>query len=315
MGPMATSDPYGAMGLLDRLLAYFKSVEVGRDESRDERHEQESPEPDDTPDDDHVVGVRRIGAWAGMSSMVSAATIRRDVNFMRATGIRRVDIIVNDDSEERSPMLRFKTYDADMIKAFALDAAAAGIEVHLMSWVMPHPAYIDGLAMHLAPLARDCGALSVVLDAEEPWTLAKRPMSWSVAATQVREALAGIKMGVTAIGYCNKTKLGPLLRVADYWVPQCYSTESQPLDPATVVPRFVTRWRNVFGPDKPIVPGLAGYRQKFGKGIDANLRLAFAGAEALGDVPDVVYWSLAAIRANKVVAKTIKALAAKGQVA
>lgn len=302
------------MGLLNRLLEYFKSVEIARDETREER-DLELPEDADPPDDDDIVGVRRIGVWAGSGSMASAATIRRDVNFMKAVGVKRLDIIVNDDSEERSPMLKFKTYDADKIKALALDANAAGIEVHLMTWVMPHPAYIDGMAMTLPALARDCSALSIVLDAEEPWTLAKRPMAWAAAARDVRSALSNIKMGVTAIGYCNKVKLGPLLDVADYWVPQCYSTETQKVDPATVVPQFVKRWRKAFGRSKPFVVGLAGYRQKFGKGIDANLRLAFAGAEALGDVDEVIYWSLSSIRSNKQVAKTIQALANKGQVA
>lgn len=267
-----------------------------------------------------AIGVRHVGAWAGTGSMSSPKAVRVAVNFAKSIGLDRLDIIVNDHSAWRAPA-KFTTYDASKITALALDAKAAGLAVHLMSWCMPHRDYLLGARDALLPLLERTGAQSIQFDAEEPWTKAQHPMPYPEAAhllrdlfprAQTMEDKLNVMVGVNAIGYTPADKVGPLLAVADYVVPQCYATSTSKLDPGTVVARLVQRWRKVFEfkPTCTWVAGLAAYRQSGIPGYTAEsaMRAAFAGAEAQPGVREVIYWSLAQIRSSSTATKTIKAL-------
>lgn len=307
---------------LSGLLSLLHRVEL------DERPRSETAVELDPIDPNDVVtgaaiGVRNVGAWTGASSMASPKAAREAVAFAQSLGMKRLDVIVNDHSAWRAPS-KFTIYDPDKIAGLALRAREAGMAVHLMSWVMPHRDYLLGARDALLPLLERTGARSIQFDAEEPWTLAKSPMPYVEAAALLRSLFPraqtmddslNVIVGVNAIGYTPAEKVGPLLAVADYVVPQCYATSSSKLDPGTVVARLVQRWRKTFQfkPACTWVAGLAAYRQTGipGYTAEAAMRAAFAGAEAQPGVREVVYWSLAQIKASATATRTIKALAGR----
>jgi hypothetical protein len=275
------------------------------------------PEPDESPRDDpgplevDEIGIGRIGAWAGRASMRTPTAVKRSIAFAREIGLGRLDVIVNDHSGDRAPR-KFDTYPRAEILALADAANDAGMHVHLMTWIMPHADYLLRARDELAHLVDASHAHSIMLDAEEPWTLATRRMPYPQAADLVR-AWGIAPIGVTGIGYADRVKLGGLVRLADYVVPQCYSTSSSKLDPGTVVPKFAKRWREVFGVARRLVPGLAAYRQSGIAGYtpEAALRAAFAGAEADPEAREVVYWSLGQIRDSPVATRVIRSLSSR----
>lgn len=276
--------------------------------------EPESPEAALEPVDTNI-GIKKVGAWVGYAAMTPESNVSRTIETCKALGLKRLDIIVNDFSGDRSPT-PFSTYDVKLIVRLASAANAAGLDVHLMSWIMPHEKFIRQAAEKLIPLATACEAKSIQWDAEEPWTQAKNPMSYQAAADLIAELFNGITMGVNGIGYTPTAKFGPLAEVCDYLVPQCYSTNTSGADPATVAPNYVKRWKKLFG-NKPMVVGLAGYRQQGIKGhtVDSAVKAAFAGAEALDEVDEVIYWSLNQIRKDPAVFKAVKACAARKKLA
>jgi hypothetical protein len=299
---MPAFDPFGLHTFIQSLLA---ERGIGPEPDEAARDDPGPPEQDD-------IGIGRIGAWAGRASMRTPTAITRSIAFARSIGLGRLDVIVNDHSKARAPRA-FDTYPRAEIVALADEANAAGMHVHLMTWIMPHPSYIAQAADVLRELVDDCGAHSVMLDAEEPWTLATQRMPYDKAAELVGDRFDGVRLGVTGIGYADADKLGPLARECDYLVPQCYSTSSSRLDPGTVVPKFAGRWRRVFGADREIVVGLAGYRQTGIAGYtpEAALRAAFAGAEADAEAREVVYWSLGQLRDTPTAARVVRSFTAR----
>lgn len=285
----------------------------------------EDPKPDpplpETPEDEpelEMPGILHVGAWCGLSTINNP---KRDVAFAVAHGIDRLDIIVNDHSKARSPR-DFTAYSSERIQKLCAHAQAHGIETHLMSWIMPHVGYIEQAAELLVPLASECGAASLQWDAEEPWTQAKRPLPYAMAAKRIADTFKDLScpMGVNGIGYTPAKKVGPLAEVCDYLVPQCYSTSSSGLRPETVVPKFVRRWKRLFADgrdfkppgtkDKRLIVGLAAYRQRSIRGhtTETAMRTALAGAQALEGVDTVIYWSLRHIRKNKRVARVVRSI-------
>lgn len=261
-------------------------------------------EPEDT------LGLDTVGAWAGLSFMDSVQDSKNAVAFAKSIGLKRLDVIVNDHAGWEKPT-PFDTYSLLKIERFAEAVTAAGLELHFMSWIMPHAAYIGRAADILIPLVQRTGAKSIVLDAEEPWTQAKQALAYEDAAGRIASSFAGIQLGCTGIGYTPKSKLGPLCARVDMLYPQCYSTSTSGLDPATAVPKLAARWRTVF-PGKPLAIGLAAYRQSGIPGYSAEsaLRAAYGGAVADPQVRSAVYWSLGQIKANSTATKVIRSLIA-----
>lgn len=193
-----------------------------------------------------------FGAWA-------AKPTRADLELAASIGLQRIDLVCNDHAADRDPTaLRLFAGVSEDAKA----ATALGLDVHLTSWVMPHEQFLDDGLTRLRALADECGASSIMLDAEEPWTQAHKPMAYDEASDVVAEHLEGIEWGVTAIGYAEMSEVGPLLARACYGCPQAYvvaprdaSSKQLGLDG---IPRVLGHWSAL---GKPLVVGLAAYRQ------------------------------------------------------
>lgn len=262
--------------------------------------------PDPPKTEPSTRGITKVGAWCGSRSLASP---EKYVEFARRHNINRFDIVVNDHSKWRDPS-SFNIHNMDKILRLAQVARTAGIEVHLMSWIMPHKQYIVQAANILLPLAEMAQASSIQWDAEEPWMLARKSMGYTQAAELIRESFRKlpIPMGVNGIGYASVPKLKPLADVCDYVVPQVYSTTSNGLDPKTAAPKFYKRWHNNF--NKPVVMGLAAYRQKGIPGYSEAeaVQTAIDATRSIAGVDTVIYWSLYHITKNKVVAKVISGI-------
>jgi len=258
--------------------------------------------------------ITTVGAWCGTTSLRNP---ERDVAFARAHGINRLDIIVNDHSRSRSKR-KFSVRSQTKIVRLAKIARDAGIEVHLMSWVMPHKEYIEQAAAVLLPLLAATEATSIQWDVEEPWTRAKGAMDYTEAAKLIEKQFASrsCRMGANGIGYTPQDKFAPIANICDYIVPQAYSTTRNGADPSTLVHKQVTRWKKNFG-NVDMAIGLAAYRQSPKNALGdlsakTRIRLAVQAAEREG-ADTVIYWSLRWIRKNKEVAAEISKVLAGTQ--
>jgi len=248
--------------------------------------------------------------------MATDSTIKRDVGIARALGLTRLDVIVNDHSASRRDR-PFDTYVRARILALCKAARDAGLEVVLLSWLLPFKDYILRAAGELNAIAAATGARSVCFDAEEPWSKAVDPLPYEVAAQLVEDQMLELPWGVTGIGYANATKLGPLMRRSSFCIPQCYATRDTPLlPPEHVASTLVAHWKQIFpslvANGTPIHVGLAAYHQDgiTGHTVEQALRAAFLDAERTG-AADVVWWSLSAIRGDKRVQAAIKGLVSR----
>ncbi len=266
---------------------------------------------DATPDTQGPA-LRHRRAWCGLSSLANPA---RDVAFAKSIGLTGLDIIVNDHSAAREPR-RFDARPTQQIVTLATMARDAGLDVHLMSWIMPHKRYLKEAADVLPELMAKTGARSLVWDAEEPWTLARKRLRYSEAGALVGElfAVREFEMGATGIRYAPTAKLAPLVAVCDYMVPQCYSTRTSKADPSTVVSRGLVTWRKKFGDGPRFVPGLAAYRQS---GIDGHsIRSAMQAAidNAGEHADDCIFWGLNSLRKSPKTAAVVASLAKPSRV-
>jgi hypothetical protein len=261
---------------------------------------------DATPDTQGPA-LRHRRAWCGLSSLAHPA---RDVAFAKSIGLTGIDIIANDHSAAREPR-RFDIRPTQQIVTLATMARDAGLDVHLMSWIMPHKRYIKEAADVLPELMAKTGARSLVWDAEEPWTLARKRLRYSEAGALVGElfAVREFEMGATGIRYAPAAKLAPLVAVCDYMVPQCYSTRTSKAAPSTVVSKGVATWRKKFGDGPRMVPGLAAYRQSGIKGhsIRSAMQAAIDNAEEHSDT--CIFWGLNSLRKSPKTAAVVASLA------
>ena len=245
--------------------------------------------------------IRTVGVWAGLSSLGHNAG--PDVAFCQAHNINRLDVFVNAVPQAQT----FSMHDEGELVDLCTRARDAGMEIHLTSWIMPFDTYIDGAAAALIPLAEQVGAKSLIWDAEEPWN--KHPSAnYEAAAERIAKAFESLPCAMNISGIINtrSERFGPLARVCEVMVPQCYATSRNGLDPRTVVNLGVDRWRKAFAEDKPFIAGLAAYRQSEvdGLGTRAAMVAALDDAKRLG-IDTVCYWSLAAIKSSPVVASVV----------
>lgn len=260
--------------------------------------------PQEEPED--VEGGKRlvIGAWAGSSSLYNPV---RDIEYAKSVGLGRIDIIVNDHSKSRSPR-RFDIRDAQKISTLAKMSEDAGIEVHVMSWIMPHLGYLKEAADVLFELHEKIGFESVMWDAEEPWTLAEGGMGYDEAADWLAQAFSerDFEMGVTGIRYAPTKKLRGLCKVCDYWTPQNYATRTSKADPSTVNDKGVATWTKKFGEPPRWVLGVAGYRQDGIKGHTPSSALTASLDGAAKHCDAAVIWSLSSLRKSNVLSQALR---------
>lgn len=237
--------------------------------------------------------LRSVGAWCGHSSIRSVESRKRDVALAAAIGLTDLHVMVNDHSRMRAPIRnRFTTYSPAAIIEFCTLARAAGIRVHLTSWVMPHESYLRWMHIVLAPLLA-CQATSLVLDAEEPWTLATS--RWARAVDVAAELLGDhleVPVRVTGIGYAPEC-VGELARALDGGIPQAYSTSTSKVEPHRCAP-LVQRWRNKLHVQVDTC-GLAAYRT-----TPADMAWALWSVRNAG-VEHVIYWSLGHMRRSRAI--------------
>lgn len=247
--------------------------------------------------------IRVVSAWCGSASL---ANPERDVAFAHAIGLNRLDLVVNDHSGWRKSS-RFTVRNTDRIRRLVDLAQDRGIEVHFMSWIMPHADYIKGAADALIPLAESCNVKGIQWDAEEPWMRAERAMDYEAAAELLKDRFAIYRgaMGVNGIGYAPAEKFKPLAAVCDYVVPQCYVTRRNQGDPTKVPGKFYRRYKKHF--DKPVVMGLAAYLQSGIRDYSPSgaITAAVQATRRLEGVDTIIYWSLRHIRGSKEVADAI----------
>lgn len=237
-----------------------------------------------------------IGVWCWRPSF-------DDIQFAASLGIRRLDIMTNDLSRKRDPIRFSMDWEPQSYLdtvAYALNMAAFD-EVHFTSWVMPHVPFCREAGDVLQQLCIDSGAHGVVFDAEEPWTLAHQ-RDYEGAACELQSALKGCRVGITGIGYADRGKLSPLMRIADYGIPQAYSTTTSNVAPSRL-PRILEHWK-WWG--KPIVPGLAAYRT----GGATAMRESYA---AVQPADTVIYWNLRHLKSTKTSQRVIRELADKAE--
>jgi hypothetical protein len=255
-----------------------------------------------------------VGMWAGSSTLRNPV---EHVAFAKKHNVNRLDIIVNDHSAQRDPM-DFTIRNRATIIRLAEECHKAGIQVAIMSWVMPHEDYIRQMGPILIELAKDVNAVEICLDAEEPWTLARKRMKFAAAGKLVGEVFKDrpCPLSITGIPYVATNRLKPLIDVADIaWV-QSYSTSSSKRAPGTTQPRDLKLWAKKFGKKRPadspplqVKAALACYRQKGIKGHSPRSAiLACADAVADSGQREVVFWWLVAMRHSSRVAKVISIL-------
>jgi hypothetical protein len=224
-----------------------------------------------------------------------------DIELAASLGFTRLDVMVNEMSKARGFSSFVMDWDADAYRNVVAKAHMEGIrEVHFTAWAMPHETYMAFAGDTLQQLCIDTGADGIVLDAEEPWTLADRP-SYGKAAEMFYRQAKGCRTGITGIGYANLDKLRPLMEQADYGIPQCYSTNTSKVPPEHLG-KLVEHWRK-FG--KPLVPGLAAYRQSSIKGHTTKTAMRAARAE-LSEFDTVIYWSLRQIKGSALIRETLR---------
>lgn len=239
-------------------------------------------------------GLHRVGVWVGRAAIVNP---KRTVCELKALGATDCYVMVNDFSRKRA-VTRFSFYGG--VQGLADHLNAAGIRVHLTTWVMRHRSFVEQMCADLPVLARACKAVSVLGDLEEPWTQSKGKgtLSPKAAAALIAELWPDdIPLGVTGIGYASTRKLKPFAQLCSYLVPQAYSTRTSKLSCLNVGRRFVKIWASKFGKAEQRV-GLAAYRQQGVKGsdgteLDAMLK---AIASVPPEVDEVIFWWLPTLR-------------------
>lgn len=254
-----------------------------------------------------------VGVWSGQSSLNNP---NDDVAFCRDNGVNHLYVVINDFSAKRTEQ-PFSTFTRSKIVTLAQAAQGAGIQVHLMSWIMPFTGFIQGAAQELVPLCQETGAASLQWDAEEPWTKAEGGLAYPDAARLVAESFAGLPcpMGSTGIGYTPADKFGPLAEVAPTLVPQCYATSGGSLKPETAVSTCVDRWRSKgFGGANPRWEiGLAAYKQSGIEGhtVESAMTASLDNARAY-QFDKVIYWSLRQVKGSQEVTQVIRSIRGQG---
>lgn len=261
---------------------------------------------------------RRAWAWAGLAALRDPPAFAARA---AACGLTDVVLVCQDGSNPRvRPHFYLygdgsgpatdgkpatKPTAAGLAKAAAKLAAAAGaykaagLRVHLMTWLRPAKEYIAAAGAVLGPLCRDLGAASLMLDLEEPWV--DEGVDYEAAAGAVLHAFKGQvpALGVTAIVHHDAPELRPVIALCDYVCPQAYATDAA-WDRWKATPWGLPRtakekWG---GYGKPIVMGVAAYDLAGAAGLSEPEAFA-ASLKAAAEVgcSEVACWQLEAMTA------------------
>src|SRR5690606_2222650 len=236
----------------------------------------------------------RLGAWVRFTSLLDK-NYERHIEVAKQMGLSRLDVVINDYSVNRDET-PFRIKSMSNVVRFAQLARQSCIDVHFMSWLMPHESFIKDAVPAVSLLMRDTEASSVIWDAEEAWTQARGGLPYGKAADLLGQLWpSDLRSGVTGIRYANKSKLAPLVEVTNYAVAQCYATGRNGYDPSTIAAKGLENWQQRFGDVQSFdfVPGLASSGQSGIKGHTPGSALiaAIEGAEEI-ECHEAIFWAL-----------------------
>lgn len=141
-------------------------------------------------------------------------------------GITDLAILCND-SPVAQPEFAIRTGAGNVVKLSKL-AQAAGVRVHLGTWLDPKIAYVEACAVGMAKLAKESGAASIILDLEGEWNKRITNHTAFVAST-VAPAFDGFPtpIGITSFAILPKSVVPALAWAVKYHdgygQPQAYS--------------------------------------------------------------------------------------------
>lgn len=227
-------------------------------------------------------------AWCG------SAPPESELKLAKRIGLTGLHVMVNDHSKSRDPRA-FSMAPRSRLVETAKRIHGHGLAVHFTTWCMPHAPYLAGLMAQMQDIAWQVGAATIMLDAEEPWINARRPMKYAEAAAMLAEGML-MPWGVTGIGWTSIPKVGPLAAAANYAIPQVYCTAKNTLNPRTAPGGFERRYYDKLGAYH-VDMGLAGYSQQGRSGWtkEAFMRAAFEASHGTG-AERIVYWALRWLR-------------------
>lgn len=245
-------------------------------------------------------------AWAGASTFKKPA---KYIALARDLGLSALHLVINDMvGQTEATAFRMK-YPRQQIVELAGEVAAAGIDVHLMVWAMPHPLYVEGMCNELVGLFNSYPAppfVGLQFDCEGPWTHAVGAFAYAEAALSIQRDLIGpvklyrgarpkpFRFGINGIGYASSKKLDALASVCDYLCPQLYVPMAG-IDADDIL-RLCLRWREQIGEtiaggptDLPVMVGLSGSK----RGV-AHARACVAATKALPQwwTGEAIWWNL-----------------------
>lgn len=230
--------------------------------------------------------MKAVGAWI-QNSLIGEPD--RAVDLMKRGGFNSASLVTNDFSKNRGPT-EYWTRDLARLANMADACHAAGIEVTLTTWVMPHDVFVDGMLEQLPEIIDATGATRLYLDAEEPWNAATGEFDREVAAWEIGSGLGDIvELALSAIVYCPEVEILPLAGICPVYSPQAYSTIANDLDPHTGVTKARDRWVAKFGEPECWSMGLAAYKLPIPP--DPYMQPPIDQCRAL-EIEDVCYWDL-----------------------
>lgn len=241
----------------------------------------------------------------------------RVVNLCVQLGITDLVILLNDSPIDQ-PVFSVRGGTPNVVKLAHL-AQAAGVSVHLGTWLDPTETYVNACAPAMAELAKEAKAVSVILDLEGEWRKRIKNHAAFVAAT-VAPAFQGfpVPIGITSFAVLPKEVVPALAWAVQYHKgygqPQAYSVyqgkkwqKSTVIQPDSLTSRAWKTWSPItrrlvcleaaFGnpvPGRKIVDG-----EWAGKpwGITESIKVAAQRAEDDG-FPDIGYWSEEALASS-----------------
>jgi hypothetical protein len=230
----------------------------------------------------------RVHAWVTSSCFEDP---EKTVGELLAAGCSVASLMCNDFLKARGPTA-FITFSVDKINRMAAACWAAGIEVHLTSWIMPHDLFMDGMLEQMPELMASTKATLLMLDAEGPWADATGVFNYADAAAKAARIFT--RLGLSGIGSAP-SELCELAKVCRVRSPQGYADDDDTEGSTTdnVVPYSLREWRKRYGeaPDGWII-GLAGYDQ--GTPAASTMQPPIDDVLADGD-HEVAYWSINSI--------------------
>lgn len=243
----------------------------------------------------------KVGAWAESSVFKDPS---RDLDAALACGLSELGCVVNNAYKNKSWHLLAPHKKIETAVRLFHDA---GLEVSLMTWVVPSLGWANGMLTDLFPLAAALPVWAVEDDIEEPWTRARTKGAREEYAAHMRSHRAysrDFARGANAIVYTPHDKFGLVAADADYVCAQAYGTnrwKGQHLFPGRIQKTALRLWEPRYGARRcRRVMGVPAYRLK-GAGGHSTQRAMTLQLDACRDIGVELarFWSLRHLRGSE----------------